>query len=600
MMFSLEHEQQNWDRLFNTCGEATSVYQMSWAARQQPEMVWQYQRHVCGLRLFVNSVHEARDRFLRREGKVSELRKRIAAQLSARPDITGRWVSGWTAGSARRLKARGERTRQVLSMANRWATGKYPAMSMAEVVALYDTVNEQGVNLNKLKEPVSALYLRYSAKRNEIDYGDAKLTVWRNNISPNREHETLCHVSKEDPMMVVYCQGATKLMSGDEGIWTRTKPGRYLKKFYPDMSEEEVREWAQRHERKYKPVEIKFVENTDPDGWEWVYEHGVNFSSCMTYEREGRYLHPELKGEHHPVRRYAYPGNGLRLAWFGSDTEVYGRSLVVDNEDKKGFVRVYGDDRLRGALEAAGYGRQVSLQGIEIERWEAPHSSDLVVPYLDSIQQLRDEGDHLLITEYGDICGSNSNGLAKSHDTYQCDHCGASHDDEEDISYSEYEERSYCAHCDHDLVYAVVDIGRYGVERDMVDENNVVEIDGEHYADDDNLLERCGFLRCEECGEWDKADDMTATSRGWICSCTDLVEIAEEDEEGNTYAHPHDVCTAFRLEYDGDTVTLGEEVTLHEDYPFNDDGSDPNDGYVLEGSEAHSKMLQMNLELEAV
>jgi len=152
-------------------------------------------------------------------------------------------------------------------------------------------------------------------------------TLWRR-VAYDLGQRHFCHVSVVDSSQVAYYPTVTHLLAGRE---VRVKPGRYLTKHFSDQfSEVEIREMANEHLAEVLPKPLNFVENDDPDGWEWVYEHGRGFTSCMTYNRSGRYLDADLHGKHHPVRAYAYPGNGLRLAWLGDATK-FKKDLLTDN-----------------------------------------------------------------------------------------------------------------------------------------------------------------------------------------------------------------------------------------------------------------------------
>ncbi len=124
------------------------------------------------------------------------------------------------------------------------------------------------------------------------------------------------HQSTQDPNQIAYYPTIRHLIEGRE---VRTRPGRYLQQHFADvLSEKDIRNEANAQAFYAAPVQLNFVDNDDPDGWEWVYEHGHGFTSCMVYNRDSRYLSGGLCGENHPVRIYARPGNGLRLAWLGN------------------------------------------------------------------------------------------------------------------------------------------------------------------------------------------------------------------------------------------------------------------------------------------
>ena len=84
------------------------------------------------------------------------------------------------------------------------------------------------------------------------------------------------HVSEEDATQVAFTPSEDYLLRDRQ---TRMKPGRYLAKFFgpesedPKLSESEVKMWADRQVAAAAPAKLHFIPNTDPDGWEWVYEN---------------------------------------------------------------------------------------------------------------------------------------------------------------------------------------------------------------------------------------------------------------------------------------------------------------------------------------
>jgi hypothetical protein len=520
---------------------------------------------------------------------------RMDAQLRGRPDLVGRRKRHFFSPACFiDDKERSAEKARVFRELKVWAEGRNPSAPLT-LLDYVVTHFPQRV-IERLPPVVESAISKYHRLYTRESYEPS--LAWIRSISRGVEisRATLVRISEEDPMQVRYIQNITKLMHSEEGLWARTRPGRFLAKFHPELSEAEVKTWVEHHEAEHRPIELKFVENTDPDGWEWVYEHAEGFSSCMQYRHpHHRYMHRNCHGENHPVRQYAYPGNGLRLAWFGDKEKgkVFGRAIVRDDGETKGYVRVYGDQRIVAALQKAGYGRRVTLEGVKIGRREADWDDDiLIVPYLDSIGYVEDCGTHLLITEDGDISADDSEGLvSRRGGGYQCPRCDEWHDDEDDIMYSDFEERSYCTSCEDDFTLAVVRVGRYGREQGMVLNHNVIEVNGDYYYDDTSLLHECGFAQCDECGEWEEQEAMFSTSRGEVCGCTRVVPLDIEDSDGFSYAVTDDAIKVVR----DDTLA---EVYVHEETEFSEDGVSECGTYLLPGSPAHSRRLQPELELE--
>lgn len=606
----------NHSRLFNTMGESDSHPHLHISRRfgEDPYM-YRYMIANCGLRKAIHEQDLRAERALmweaEREQRLDSMRLRIKNQLTVRRDIRGRWMYGWSPYEAKINKEYGLHLRLLMQQLNQWGKGKNPGAPLSLLAEFNDIrlSRYQFENLHrKLNSEALLAYERYVRVHDGINFSSGFIRpVWWGNTSltdnSRVQSQTLCRVSDEDPMQVCYIQTISKLMHGDEPLWTRTKPGRFLKRFYPDLSDTQVKELAERHEAKHKPVEVKYIENTDPDGWVDVYESADGFTSCMQYNRPSdRYLDEDLHGDDHPVRAYAYPGNGLRLAYVGdlSKGKVYARAIVREEGGIKGYIRVYGDDRLREALKREGYGERVSMSGVKIHRTVWREDDDyLVVPYIDSVGYANDGGDHLLICNGGSIDVQNSTGLARRRERYCCPHCGAYHDDEDDISYSDYEEASYCSNCEDRFVRAVVSYNRrYGPDYDMVYRSRTIAIGDDYYLDDGDLLESYGFARCEQCGEWEQRSDMFETSYGLVCDCTDVVRLDTLDDHGNEWARMYDAIEVIHLE-------SMYRVWVHEDTDFYDDDDDESEGlshcerYAIIDSPAHLAAIAAKVAQEA-
>lgn len=577
-----EAHRENYGRLFNT---VSSVHDWKYTALSLNDR-----------RGFLNLDHEELRQAKREADYLCWMRRRngvresFRQQLTARPDLERkRNAQDWSPKDL----ARDKHVKRVIKELTAWAEGRNPQAPLSLIRELIDLPQAARLRLPASIRDAEDRYwaVRYTAR-----------PAWAGQIPRWQEvfDNTLVRVSDDDPMKVCYIPNLTKLMHGDDGLWTRMRPGRFLAKFHPELSEDKVREWAEKHEAEHAPVELKFVENTDPDGWERVYEAASGFSSCMQYNHpERRFLHEKAHGKDHPVRSYAYPGNGLRLAYIANgdiadaDFKVFARAIVRDDIDQKGYIRIFGDGRIKHALKRAGYGEEVELDGVRIARRKASWDSRLLlVPYLDSIGYVDDMDSHLLIRNGGDLDAGQSDGLVKIYSRL-CERCGT-HVDEDDSRYSGYENTEYCIHCGDNFVSAVVSVGRYGMEYDSVLMDNAIAVNGTWYADDNGLLERAGLVWCVECDEWAHENDVTLTSRGDICGCTTLVELDEEDDDGNSHAHPDDAIEALRLP----DLT---KVWLHEDKDFDDTGLSDCEQYVLPDSEAHLAHLgvptkQMDLE----
>ena len=367
------------------------------------------------------------------------------------------------------------------------------------------------------------------------------------------------HVSTEDSTQVAYYPSVRHMM---ENRQVRTRPGKYLNHYHADIGTTEIRRWAE----KMAPVELRLVPNTDPDKWEWVYENsGENFTSCMVYDRPSRHLHEDACGENHPVRAYAtaHPKNSLALAWIGTDTNVFARTVV--NTTMKTYVRIYGDDRIRHALESAGYTHN-SRRTMDGQVMKCMHydDSEYFLPYLDSCggYQWFDELRSLVIVDADGGAESESSGVVdmdKRNDdddeSHICECCG---DRDVDPEYDTYVEHvgTVCSRC-IDRYYVYAHISRCCQEYIHNDDAVYNESNSEWYSDS-----YAGEVLAQtEDGTW-YAIDATCTALNQngveICVHIDAATYLDHEFNGCEYA------------LNGNTEEFDGEVYFHADPALQD------------------------------
>lgn len=321
------------------------------------------------------------------------------------------------------------------------------------------------------------------------------------------------HVSLNKPEMIAYYQNTDKI---ERGIETRIAAGRYFRKLLGNDSDDLVRELATAHTQRYAGLELKFVENTDsPDDWYKVYENGP--SSC-------------IGDRPWAARPYAYPGNTLRLAYLGDiDGHVSARTIVVDNGQDKGYIRIYGDvDRLRFALRAAGYTAQVDLYEFGPVKLRKMYRDDqLICPYIDGNDPWVTEQDgYLEVDESGDESAQDSDNIGYlGSGGCRCARCG-DHVDSDETYYVE-DMGDVCTGC-YDNHYTTPEIGNPYERAYAVDEcSKVFKANGlEAFAPTAFLRRADDYVRLDQ--EWDDIE---------YCHIEFAVYI---DGSGGGYFHPDD------------------------------------------------------------
>jgi len=281
-----------------------------------------------------------------------------------------------------------------------------------------------------------------------FETGHWKVPVWSRDGWIDRHPAHFVHASRETPGNVAFYADTDKL---EADKLTSMKPGRYLSVFYGDiLSDEEIKQLANKQMVATRPAELKFVGNNDPLGWVWVYENSA--PSCMRYSRSNRYIDSGLKGGRHPVTVYAHPDNNLSLAYTmlpgivedrtvnsHQDEYVIGGRAIVNTRDKT-YLRIYaaGDVQyaeLKEALERAGYTKSNSTLYKEKLRLEAAEAGYLC-PYLDGdYPYVKVRSSHLLVGD-GGTCAHNTTGYIIDKDEDE--------DEDENRYYCEYCDTSYC------------------------------------------------------------------------------------------------------------------------------------------------------------
>ena len=364
----------------------------------------------------------------------------------------------------------------------------------------------------------------------------------------------LVHVSEVDPSQVAFTPDERSLLADKQ---LRMRPGKYLTKYWgsgsprPLFSEDQIRSMVEAFTARGTPKALHLVPNTDPDGWEWVYENSP--LSCMRYNRSARYLESGLYGPDHPVRLYANPDNNLALAyimvdgkpaptsyeyWSSKDEFCVAARTIVNVVDKT-YLRIYSDGDtnvarvMEAALNHAGFTHsEGTLYQQRLVR--RTNGDSLICPYLDgNYTYVQDTGDCLIISDTG-IDGQQSAGLLKRA---TCQSCWDAVLSEEDLTYCHDSREYICQSCLEDYIYAWVSLRCQ--EWVHSDSGEIYEYNGEYYTS--GGLAANGLSVCDHCGEVNDGDSLCSTEHQWVCEChTTVCEVSgdtilEEDSTNSDY-----------------------------------------------------------------
>lgn len=190
------------------------------------------------------------------------------------------------------------------------------------------------------------------------------------------------HRSKDAPAYIAYTPNETY---GLQDRQIRTTVGRYLKKTYPELTDQNIRSLSEAYRYHFASDDILWA--TTKKEMEHVYTTGPH--SCMAHAWDG--CSDRYGSQMHPSAAYAnLPW--FRLAYLKRDGKINARCLTYinpeDPEDKR-LIRPYGDPLLHAKLIAIGY-RQSNLMGALIHKIGAmcfentlPVPETYVCPYID-------------------------------------------------------------------------------------------------------------------------------------------------------------------------------------------------------------------------
>lgn len=385
-------------------------------------------------------------------------------------------------------------------------------------------------------------------RQREREKGIQKAAVWTAERWYRESEFAALHyprVSDEDPKKIVHTPEESW---GHEDRQLRMRPGAYLSRYFSDvLTDEDVQAWTLAHDKKYAPRELKLA--TTPDEIERVYRDGPR--SCMSGGYRGDAPFP-------PVR--VYGAGDLAVAYIeDADGEPTARCVVWP--EYKIRTRLYGDSRLRAALDAEGY-THGSLDGARLLREEL-HPGVFVCPYLDDVGSVTDEGDYLRIDSCGELDGCNTEGTTGAvHYCECCDDAVMYREDMVSVQAGRHTELwcQYCADCNAAECVECYEILDLNMTHSTPDGESVCEdCFCEYYVD----CEDCGeFIHREDARDFRHPEDYPAT----LCEecCEDAEKrLAEEIREREELAERISVPLSYlRVEYNGPPLARQDSLPL--------------------------------------
>jgi hypothetical protein len=190
--------------------------------------------------------------------------------------------------------------------------------------------------------------------------------------------------------------------------------GRFLSRFFPDISDADKQSYALKMADMYAPItDLKFART--PEEIADVYKNGPN--SCMS----GGFHDVMPAGIDNPT--YVYGAGDLAVVYF-LNTSGRPAARVLCWPERKIYGRPYGDiDRMRPALERLGYSSDPDgFEGARLLKVRVGRG--YVMPYVDGGYYAEDCGDHFkLSSDDGYFCDS-TEGITYDGEAGECYNCG--------------------------------------------------------------------------------------------------------------------------------------------------------------------------------
>jgi hypothetical protein len=396
------------------------------------------------------------------------------------------------------------------------------------------------------------------------------------------------HTSVGDNSKIAYTQSERK---GVDDRQTVTSAGKYLKKHWPDLPDNVIRDLVNEHITSVEGC-CKFLEQVTSETVRSV-QHGP--TSCMKWDEDTI----DSCGAH-PYETYAAELGWRAAVRLNPRGEIAGRVLVHDGSNMHNRVKgkmcmvrsfraeddcphrtgySHSDEKLEAWCVSQGVANLSSWPvGTPLARIASEHRDyEVVLPYLDGKRTYvtPDWGSNLYICNeetsgyhaedtdggYEEHCGEDEN-------TFCCDVCG-NHCDEDDRVYVESEEIDVCTRCidacftrserdgyirdesvarsrdgtvwhennDPPEGQVLLEHGRYEGDYDCED-SVIFDIDGEswHVRDigsADGIVYLCDGA--DNAGEYVERSDAVQVGDDWYQDTDDAITLATQGEEAGTY-----------------------------------------------------------------
>lgn len=349
------------------------------------------------------------------------------------------------------------------------------------------------------------------------------------------KHGTGVHISTQDRSMLAFYPDHRHIL---RYVPLKIKPGRYLKRYFPDMSDDEIRTTsALIGGENYLTFHSTFEEMLE--AYRELHDACI-VSSCMSAD--------DWADDEHPLR--VYHKSDVELAVLRNPAgKALSRALY--NKNTKEFPMVYGNwEKMGVAMEAAGF-THGSLDGARINYIEHPkHSGCLVMPYIDGHRELNRsvykstsirvdyDCETVIIDDNGGIQCDNTSGRVELRELSTCDCCGERFDAYDLIPVGRDGDERVCGSC-LSSNYTLVNHRHGDFYAHDAWLSDYIYVDYQYYHDERDARE-AGFVWADYDDEWISEDDAITLVGGDTASegniGTYVLQVVTSDDDYIYYA----------------------------------------------------------------
>ena len=356
-------------------------------------------------------------------------------------------------------------------------------------------------------------------------------------IDETTDEQNGLHISTNDCNLLAYYPTIRHILDDKP---QQIRPGKYLKKIYPELSDDIIRQKSALIPGK---LELKFYSRSEDmiRIYQELSDAGI-VDSCMSKDKS------DYESSEHPLN--VYDKSDVELAVL-VDHEQKPLARALYNKNNKNYAMIYGQwEKMKVALDNAGF-THADLSGAKIKAIDDDNNCGcLIMPYIDGHRSLdrsankaayfNYNGCAVTISNSGDFCANDTEGyirIEEEKEYTECEECGDTVETDETCYFS-FQQIRVCECC---YSNSVAMVRAYGSDEQVTEsyaEQNCIELDGSYYQDVE-AAENDGYAWSEYYDSW--IDDNNAVY------VEDMSDYLETDDENILYVMVDN--TAYSVDY---------------------------------------------------